>query len=202
MQNFYNLMVVNKTTGKGVFGQPDGNFQIYASPRDTIILSVKKYPSTRFIVSADSNCQMKVIKTLVNRTQEEREVIIRPLKSIQQIKEERANLAMRDTKTTTNIDVFQSPITYLYERFSQKAQSKQKVAELKHLDNQHKIVKELLRLYVAYDIVQLSDEEFDDFISFLNISENFLKTSTDLELITYIQDKLEHYKLEILRKKK
>jgi hypothetical protein len=40
----------------------------------------------------------------------------------------------------------------------------------------------------------LDEEEFDDFISFLNLSETFLKTSTEMELYLFIKDKYEHYK--------
>jgi hypothetical protein len=60
-------------------------------------------------------------------------------------------------------------------------------------DNQIKVLKELLRLYVAYDIVNLSEDEFEDFIKFLNIDENILKTASDMELVTFIKDKYEHY---------
>ena len=56
-----------------------------------------------------------------------------------------------------------------------------------------KIVQELLRLYVAYDIIELDEEEFREFIAFMAIDDNFLKTASDMELITYINDKFEHY---------
>ena len=56
------------------------------------------------------------------------------------------------------------------------------------------IVKELLRNYVSYDIISLSEEDFDAFISFLNIEDSFLKTATEMELITFIKDKYEHFK--------
>ena len=59
------------------------------------------------------------------------------------------------------------------------------------------MLRELLQIYVVYEIIELSDEDFDDFIAFLNISEDFLKTSSDLELIIYMKDKLEHFKTEI-----
>jgi hypothetical protein len=48
-------------------------------------------------------------------------------------------------------------------------------------------------LYVANDIINLTEDEFDEFISFLNINEEFLKTATEMELITFIQDKYEHF---------
>ena len=78
--------------------------------------------------------------------------------------------------------------------FSKKEKTKRWVAEQEYKDDQARIVKELLRTYVAYDIIELTDEEFEDFISFLNIDETFLKTASELELITFIQDKFGHYK--------
>ena len=48
-QTFYNLMVINKTVGRGVFGQPNGEFSVYVSPNDRIALSTKEYPIYEFI---------------------------------------------------------------------------------------------------------------------------------------------------------
>jgi hypothetical protein len=193
-QQFFNLMIVNKSTGRGVFGLPDGTFNVYALKGDSIVLSTKNYTSIGFLVKSDSVCQMKMNYLLTSKIHNLNEVIIKPLKSIQQIKEERMGLSMRETKTTSGVDAFNSPVTFLYERFSQKEKAKQKVAEMKHEDNKKKVLKELLQVYVVYDIIELSDDQFDDFISFLNISEDFLKTSSDLELIIFMKDKLEHFK--------
>lgn len=192
-QNFYNLMVVNRTSGKGVFGTPDGGFNVYANNGDSITLSVKGYPMYGFRIQADSNCQQKIYAILERKIQEKEEVVVRPLKTLQQIKEERASLSMRESRTVTGIEVMQSPITALYERFSKREQSKQFVSQMEYKDNQIKVLKELLRLYVAFEIVDLDEEEFENFIGFLNVDENFLKTSSDLELITFIKDKFEHF---------
>ena len=107
--------------------------------------------------------------------------------------EERAALAMRETRMVTGIEVMQSPITALYQAFSKKERSKRWVAEQEYKDDQERIVKELLRNYVAYEIIELSDEEFESFIYFLNMDDVFLKTATEMELITFIKDKFEHY---------
>lgn len=192
-QSFYNLMVINKSTGQGVFGQPNGAFSVYVNAGDTVFLSVKSYPTLSTIVVADSNCQFKGIFYLKNKVQEVEQVVVRPLKSLEQIKEERSALAMRETRMVTGIEVLQSPITALYQAFSKKEQAKRWVAEQEHKDNQVRILKELLRNYVAYEIIELSDEEFEDFISFLNMDEDFLKTASEMELITFIKDKYEHY---------
>ncbi len=192
-QGFYNLMIINRTTGRGVFGQPDGSFQVYCYENDSINLSTKGYPIYGFRVKADSNNQMKIVGVLENKINYQKEVVVKPLKTLQQIKEERASLSLRETRLVTGIEVLNSPITALYQRFSQREQNKQWIAEMQYKDNQTKVLKELLRLYIAYDIVNLSEEEFEEFIKFLNMDENFLKTASDIELVTFIKDKYEHY---------
>ncbi len=192
-QGFYNLMIVNRTSGRGVFGQPDGHFQVYAYENDSINLSTKGYPIYGFRVKADSNNQMHIAAVLENKVQFEKEILVRPLKTLQQIKEERESLTMRETRQVTGIEVLRSPITALYQKFSQKEQNKVWIAQMEFKDNQTKVLKELLRLYVAYDIVNLSEDEFEEFIKFLNIDENFLKTASEIELVTFIKDKYEHF---------
>lgn len=193
-QTFYNLMIVNRTTGKGVFGHPDGSFGVYVNPNDSITLSVKGYYMVGFRVIPDSNCQFTCEYAVVMKATDLDEFVVKPLKTLQQIKEERATLALRETRTITGLEAFQSPITALYQRFSRKEQSKEKVAEMEYRDSQQRVLQELLQLYVAYDVIELSDEEFAEFIGFLSINEDFLKTASDIELITFIKDKLEHYK--------
>jgi len=194
MQNFYNLMVVNKTTGRGVFGQPNGHFSVYANTGDLIALSTKGYPVYQFVVKPDENCQTKVLAYVESLPQEVPDVVVRPLKTLEQIKEERENLALRETRVVTGVNVLQSPITALYQAFSKKEQNKRWIAEQEFKDDQRRIVQELLRLYVAFDIIDLSEEEFDAFITFLNIDEQFIKTATEMELILFIKDKYDHFK--------
>lgn len=193
-QGFYNLMVINMSTRQGVFGGAKGDFSVYARVSDTIAFSVSGYGKKMIIVKADKNCQMDTTIYIDSKVQEFETVEIHPIKSLEEIKKEREDLSKRETRTVTGVNVLQSPITALYERFSKKAQSKQMVAEMEHQDNINSILKELLRVYVSYDVVYLEEEQFEAFVYFLNIDEHFLKTASDYELITYIKDKLEHYK--------
>jgi hypothetical protein len=192
---FYNLMVINRTTGRGAFGQPDGTFSVYASNGDSISLSITGYPPVHTRVVADSNCQFKKSFIIEGDPQIFDPVVVRPLKTLKEIKEERQALAMRETRTVTGVEMLQSPITALYQAFSKKERAKRWIAEQEHLDNQRNILRELIRTYVAYDVIELDDEEFEEFIYFLNMDEQFLKTASEMELITFIQDKFEHYKL-------
>tara|TARA_B110000305_G_scaffold34507_1_gene34120 strand:- start:43230 stop:43958 length:729 start_codon:yes stop_codon:yes gene_type:complete len=192
-QSFYNLMVVNKSAGKGVFGQPNGFFSAYVSEGDQIVLSIKGYPKYQLNVKADSNCQCIVEFFIERPPQVFDEVIIRPLKTLDQIKEDRSSLALRETRMVTGIQAFQSPITALYQAFSKKERNKRWIAEQEYKDNKAKIVRELLSLYVAYDILELDENQFDIFIQFLNINEDFLKTASEMELVLFIKDKYEHF---------
>lgn len=193
-QGFYNLMVINMSTRQGVFGGAKGDFSVYAGIDDTVAFSVSGYDKRIIVVKADSDCQMDTTIYLESKVQEYEAVEVHPIKSLEDIKREREDLSKRETRTVTGVNVLQSPITALYERFSKKAQSKRIVAEMEHQDNINSILKELLRVYVSYDVVYLEEEQFEAFVYFLNIDEYFLKTASEYELITYIKDKLEHYK--------
>ena len=194
-KGFYNLMVINLTTQQGVFGQPSGKFAVYVNPGDEIAFSVQGYSKVVIHIPHSESCTLDTLVVLPSKIQEYDPVTVYPIKSLETIKEEREELSMRETRTVTGVDVLQSPITALYERFSRTAQSKRKVAEMEHQDNINDVLKDLLRLYVSYDVVYLQEEQFTAFVHFLNIDEHFLKTASDYELITYIKDKLEHYKL-------
>ena len=192
-QTFYNLMLVNKRTGQGVFGQPNGSFSIYVASGDTVLVSVKGYVAHIEVVIPDSNCQYRKRITIDPKPRDLKEIKVKPLRSLEEIREEREALAMRETRMVTGLEVLQSPITALYQAFSKKERNKRWIAEQEFKDDQRKIVKELLRLYVSYDIINLNEDQFDEFIYFLNVSDEFLKTASEMELIIYIKDKFEHY---------
>jgi hypothetical protein len=193
-QGFYNLMVINMSTKQGVFGGAKGDFSVYTRINDTVAFSVSGYNKRIIIVKPDENCQMDTTIYLASKVQEFETVEVHPIKSLEDIKRDREDLSKRETRTVTGVNVLQSPITALYERFSKKAQSKRIVAQMEHQDNINSILKELLRVYVSYDVVYLEEDQFQAFVYFLNIDEHFLKTASEYELITYIKDKLEHYK--------
>lgn len=188
-------MVVNRSIGKGFFGMPNGGYSMYVNDGDSITFSIKGYKNIEYTVNADKNCQAKNTWFIEMKPQEIEEIVIHPLKSLQEIQEERAGLAMRETRQVTGIDVLQSPITALYQAFSQKEKNKRLVASYEYADKQKAILQELLRLYVAYDIFYLSEIEFDTFISFLNVNDDFLKTATEMELVTFVKDKFLHFQL-------
>ncbi len=191
---FYNVVVLNKTVGKGIFGDYTGNFSITVKKTDTIGISVRGY-QTIYLSFADS-AYHKVynnkfyIEELSITTEE---VVVRPLKTLEELKEERANIAKREVATVTVVNAIESPITALYLAFSKREKTKRYVAEMEYKDQQYDVVKEILRVYVHNDIFELSEDDFDEFIRFLNLNIEFLKSASDYDLVTYIKAKFEHF---------
>lgn len=193
---FYNLVVINNTLGKGIFGEYDGTFSITLRKSDQIGVSVVGYQTIYFSFKDSAYKPVYNIDLFVETLEftSSQEVIVKPLKSLDELKEERAAISKREIPVITISNAIQSPITALYVAFSKREKTKRKVAEMEYQDQQDDIVKEILRVYVHNDILDLSSADYDEFIVFLNLNVDFLKMATDYELITYIQEKFEHFK--------
>lgn len=191
---FYDVVVLNKSAGKGIFGSADGTFSITLRKSDQLGVSVVGY-HTIYLSFKDSSFRSsyRPVLFLQPLSFTGSEVVVNPLKTLEQLKKERAAIAKREVAVVTSIDVIKSPITALYMAFSKRERTKRKIAEMDYRDKQREVVRELLRLYVHHDIVALSPEDFEAFITFIHLSDTFLKTATDYELIRYIQEKFEHF---------
>lgn len=191
---FYNIVVLNKTVGKGIFGDYTGDFTITVKKTDTIGISVRGY-QTIYLSYADSSYH----KTYSSKFYVQElaitiaEVIVRPLKTLEELKEERASIAKRELPTVTVVNAIQSPITALYVAFSKREKTKRYVADMEFKDQQNDVVREILRVYVHNDIFELNEDDFEEFIRFLNLNINFLKSASDYDLVTYIKSKFEHF---------
>lgn len=193
---FYSVMVVNKRTRLGTFGKFSGEFSVKARQSDTILVSTRGYQVVKLCFK-DSipSSKYEVNITLSMIKYQSAVVEVRPLKTLSELKEARAKLAKEKVRTPDprGIDAFASPITALFNIFSKKEKSKRILLELEYKESQKEILKEMLRVYVHNDIIKLQKHEFDDFIEFLNINAQTLKTASDYELIVYIKDKFQHY---------
>jgi hypothetical protein len=188
-------MIINKRTNVGTFSDNEGKFIIKALQTDTIVLSSLGYKIKK-ICMKDSLIQNSYDLTI---TLEKiyftlKEVTIYPVRSLNEIDKDRNKVGTKKTISVQGIDAIQSPITYLYERFSKFGKSKQKVAAWENEDLKRDLLKELFRLYIQYDIIDLSDSEFDAFIKYLNFSDDFIRSATQLELVLAIKGKYENFK--------
>lgn len=187
-------MIVNKTAGKGIFGSYDGTFEIKVKKSDLVGISVTGYKTHYLNFKSKKfkpNYNVTVYLQLNSFTAKEVEVI--PFKTLEELQKERAAIAKREVPTVTVSSAFSSPITALYVAFSKREKTKRLIASMEYEDQKRNVVKEILRLYVHNDIIDLEDEEFDAFITFLNLNDSFLKSAKDYDLITFIKYKYEHY---------
>lgn len=192
--SFYNVMIVNKTAGKGIFGSYDGTFKITVKKSDLIGISVTGY-KTQYMSFKEKTFKKSydVIIYLDLNSFVAEKVEVKPYKTLEELQEERASIAKREVPTVTVSSALSSPITALYVAFSKREKTKRLIADMEYEDQKRNVVKEILRLYVHNDIIDLEDEEFDSFITFLNLNDSFLKTAKDYDLITYIKYKYEHF---------
>jgi hypothetical protein len=192
--SFYDVMVINKTVGKGIFGSYDGSFSITVKKGDQIAVSTEGYKTQYFSFKNSAYKKTYTITVYLDMLSVTGKVVeVKPLKTLQELQEERAAIQKREVPQVTGVEIFQSPITALYMQFSKREKTKRMIAELEFRDEQKAVVKEILRVYVNNDIIDLEDEQFDAFITFLNLNDNFLKLATDYELIVYIKYKYEHF---------
>ncbi len=188
-------MIINKRSNNGLFADSEGKFSIMAFQSDTLILSaigfkVKKISFKDSVYKKKYNITIPLEKLFFTL----KEVSVFAPRSLNEIQEDIDKLGVKRTYTTENIDAISSPVTYLYERFSKFARSKQKVAEWENEDLKCDVLKDLFRLYIKHDIIDLSEEEFDAFIKYLQLSDDFIKNASQFELVMAIKGKYENFK--------
>ncbi|HRE24359.1 MAG TPA: hypothetical protein PLO98_08830 [Bacteroidia bacterium] len=190
------LMIVNKSTGTGFFS-PDNNFFSAAfNKSDTIMVnatgySVKKICFNDSLVKDTFRIAIILEKPIVTL----KPVTIIPPRELEVIQKDIEKLGYKkEDYMVTGIDAFESPITFLYQSFSKRERAKRDIAQKKNEDNKRKLLKELFRKYVDFDIMNLSEDQFDNFIDFINVDDNFLKNSTQYDFILFVKRKFEMYK--------
>lgn len=192
---YYSLMIINKSTQHGILGEPDGSFTVYANKKDTIVIGCMGYQTTK-ISLADSiykeEYSIKIPLQKLSITLKQIEIFApRDLdKILSDI--ERLGYSKKDY-VISGIDAVQSPITFLYQQFSRRERSIRKVAELQNEDRKRELLKELFQKYVDYNIIKLDNEKFEAFIDFCNVSEEFLKYTSQYDFIMYIKYKFNQF---------
>ncbi|MFN4234830.1 MAG: hypothetical protein ACK4IK_08495 [Bacteroidia bacterium] len=192
---YYSLMIINKTTQHGILGEPDGSFTVYANKNDTIIIGCMGYQTTK-ITFADSiykeeyNVKIPLQKLSITLKQIE---VFAP-RDLDKILSDIERLGYnKNDYVKSGIDAAQSPITFLYQQFSRRERSIRKVAELQNEDKKRELLKELFQKYVDYNIINLTNEQFDAFIDFCNVSDDFLKYTSQYDFIMYIKYKFNQF---------
>lgn len=192
---YYDLMIVNKRSRTGAFGNPDGSFVVQALRTDTLLIGSVGH-RTAMITMADSvpKPEYRVLVRLLPLVVRLPEVEVLSPRTLEQIQKDIEKLGYRDSDyRISQVDAVQSPITFLYQEFSRRERSKRLVAQMRNEDRKRELLRELLQKYVEYDIINLSDEAFDDFIDFCAVPDEVIKGLTQYEFLLYVKKKYELY---------
>jgi hypothetical protein len=191
------LMIINKRTGVGVFADSESKFSISAKQTDTLIFSAIGFKMKKICLrdSTEKN-NFYIVIPLERPYYTLKEVSVFAPRTLNEIDKDISGLdSVRSyNRNFHDINGLESPITYLYERFSKFARSKQKVAMWENEDLKRSILKDLFRIYIKHDIIDLNEEEFDAFINYCNLSESFIKNATQFELVMAIKGKYASFK--------
>ncbi len=192
---YYDLMIVNKRSRSGIFGNADGTFTVQALRTDTLLIGSVGH-RTAMITMADSvpkesyTVQVRLQPLSVQLA----EVEIISSRTLAEIQKDIEKLGYREEDyRISQVDALQSPITFLYQEFSRRERSKRLVAQMRNEDRKRELLKELLQEYVAYDIINLSDEAFDDFVDFCAVPDEVIKGLTQYDFLVWVKKKYELY---------
>jgi hypothetical protein len=192
-----NLMIINKATQQGFFAGATGSFTINVFKNDTIIIGASGYQNRKICFKDSADKTEFFVRVYMERlTVQIREVVIIAPRDLDDIQQDIEKLGYRkEDYMLSGVDAVNSPITFLYQQFSKRERAKRHVAEMRNEDRKRELLKELLAKYVANDVIDLSDADFDDFIDYCNVSDEFMKYSTQYEFIIYIKRKYEFYRV-------
>jgi hypothetical protein len=193
-QGVANAIVVNNRTHAGVFGNARGDFSIFCEKGDTLSITALGY-YTRQISLKDSAFKeiYKPVIFLDDRIYQLPTIAILTPRDLEAIGEDIKKLGFNESEFKTA--TVMSPITFLYESFSKRERSRIEIERLKFEDRKRDLLKELFHLYVDFDIIDLTNEEFDEFIDFMNVSDEYLRTSSQYEFLVFVKDQFVRYKM-------
>lgn len=179
-----------------MFGNKDGTFEINVEKTDTLLIGALGY-NTEKVCMADSvlkpiyNVKLYV-RPLAYNLKEFRVLPQRALDSIQ--KDIRALGYNENDYKLSGIDAVQSPLTFLYQQVSRKERQKRRAYQVINEERRRELLKELFAQYVSYEIIDLQQSEFDDFVDFMNVSEEGLKSMSQYDFIIYTKERYRQFR--------
>lgn len=193
---FNNLIIVNKRTGKAFYAGGEGEFSTQVSRTDTLMIGAIGYKTfTHPIIARPDQKEIHDTIVLVPLSFDLNTVNVFGKRDLEEIIDELGDLNFNEADyMVSGIDAYQSPITFLYQSLSRRAQQERLAKELMVEARRKEVLKELFGKYVDAGIIHLDEHEFDEFIEFCDVPERVVKTYTQYEFIMYIKSKYRAYR--------
>lgn len=188
--------VILQRTQHGVFADSKGQYVIKAQAGDSLLYSLTGYLFTKYVLpdtikssnfSKDINLKVKEVKL--------REFQVKAPKTFEQIlidldKAEKSKVSHAEPLG----NALESPITYLYMQFSREGKAIRKISELRAEDAKQELLRDLFTRYMLAHIIDLSESDMDDFITFSGLKQTYNLFDTEYELVAYVKNRYTDYK--------
>ncbi len=192
----FNLLIVNKNTAKGSFGNKDGSFEVTADKNDTILVGALGYKTYKLTLADSALKDSYKVRIYLERIQVELQTVrVFPKRELDSIQRDIRSLGYDERDyMLSGIDAMQSPLTFLYQQISRHERMKRRAYEIINEDRKRALLKELFTQYVDHDIIDLDESEFEDFISFMNVSDVLLRSMTQYEFVIYTKRRFQDFR--------
>lgn len=192
----FSLLVVNKNTSKGFFGEKDGTFTLQAKKTDTILVGALGFETVKICMGDSADQEEYFVKLYLNRKQIKLDAVsIFPEREMDDIQKEIKELGYDDRDyMLSGIDAYISPITFLYQQFSKYERQKRRAYEIINEDRKRALLKELFAKYVDFEIINLQEDQFEDFVDYMDVPDFLLKSMSQYDFIIYTKKKYEIFK--------
>ncbi|HMV15253.1 MAG TPA: hypothetical protein PKK18_10190 [Chitinophagales bacterium] len=172
----------------GFSASKEGFFSTKMLKSDSLIILKKGHvPSKLSCKDSVLRASYDIVFVLPRIPVELTEVQISAIRTHQQIRDQINNLYIKNTAKNPDARPFTNPISYLYQLLSKHEKEKKVAAQLETEEAKRIVLKDLFRLYNNYHIIDLDEDEYDRFISYLNMPYTFLQQTSDYDLAVNIK---------------
>jgi hypothetical protein len=166
----------------------DGSFVTKMLQSDSLVVLKKGHTATKVSVKDSIPKSEYYITVILPRTPYElTEVQINAIRTYQTIRKEINKLYIKSTDMHPDARPMTNPLSYIYEQFSKHEKEKRIASRLETEEAKRIVLKDLLRLYNNYNIIELDEDEYDRFITYLNMPYSYLQQTSDYDLAVSIK---------------
>jgi len=190
------VYVINAETGRGQMSDGNGKFTVIANDKDSVIFSFVGYirlkiPANKLYTAVYKECKVVMVETAYKLNQ----VVVSDFK-LKPYEKDYMKRVIQGSKTTA-INVMQSPITALYQQFSQKGREQRKLAKI---FEDIFIKEEVAKKFNAETLRKLTGDDKIDFEKFSKycyyLSDDFILSHDGYDLYARVMDCYKRWKSE------
>ena len=166
----------------------DGSFTAKMLQSDSIIILKNGYTPTKLTLKDSVSKNDYYLTIVLPRVPYElTEVQINAIRSYQTIRTEINKLYIKSTNSHPDARPMTNPLSFMYDQFSKHEKEKRFASKLETEEAKRIVLKDLFRLYNNYKIIDLDEDEYDRFITYLNMPYIFLQQTSDYDLAVSIK---------------